>query len=451
MTASLAENLPKSLTMLDPVSLVLYLTPMGLILYLYLRRYNSHHDASIRVRNEALEAGLTEPASLHPVIDPLKCTGCSSCIAACPEMPGHQVLGLIHGKAELINPTDCIGHGACLTACPHGALSLVFGTERRGVDIPHVQANFETNVPGIFIAGELGGMGLIRNAIEQGRQALESIRQSRKKAGGEDLDVFIVGAGPAGFSASLAAMEHGMECVTVEQESLGGTVAHFPRGKIVMTAPVHLPVVGQVKFRETTKEKLMDFWQEAEQKTKVAINYQERVESISSTGNSFEIQTNKSTYRAHAVLLAIGRRGTPRKLGVPGEELPKVTYRLIDPDQFKGQHVLVVGGGDSALEAAETISAVEGTSVALSYRSGAFSRAKQKNRQKVEQAERDGRLTVLFNSNVISIDHDRVKLEQEGSELELKNEAVIVSAGGILPTTFLQSMGIEVETKFGTA
>jgi len=437
--------------MQDPVSFLLYITPMGLILYLYVRRHRSHHDASIRTRKEALEAGLTEPASLHPVIDPTKCTGCSSCIAACPEMPGHQVIGLIHGKAELINPTECIGHGACLTACPHGAITLVFGTERRGVDIPHVQSNFESNVPGIFIAGELGGMGLIRNAVEQGRQAVESIYKSRNKANGADLDVLVVGAGPAGFSASLAAMERGLKCVTVEQETLGGTVAHYPRGKIVMTAPVHLPKVGKVKFRETTKEKLLEFWEQTEEKTNVAINYKERVESVASVANGFEVQTSKSSYRTHAILLAIGRRGTPRKLGVPGEESPKVTYRLIDPEQFKGQHVLVVGGGDSALEAAETISAVEGTTVTLSYRSGAFTRAKPKNRQKVEQAEKAGRLTVLFSSNVVSIGSGLVTLEQQGNQMELKNEAVIVSAGGILPTAFLQSIGIEVETKFGTA
>lgn len=436
--------------MLDPVAFLLYITPMALILWLYVRRSNSQHAANVRVRKDALEAGLTEPASLHPVIDPVKCTGCRSCIAACPEMPGHRVLGLIHGKAELINPTECIGHGACLTACPHGAITLVFGTERRGVDIPNVQANFETNVPGIFIAGELGGMGLIRNAIEQGRQALESIYECRDKANGTDLDVLIVGAGPAGFSASLAAMERGLKCITVEQETLGGTVAHYPRGKIVMTAPVELPKVGTVRFRETTKEKLLSFWEQTARETEVDINFNERVESVASVESGFEIKTNRSRYRAHAILLAIGRRGTPRKLGVPGEESSKVTYHLTDPDQFAGQHVLIVGGGDSALEAAETISAVEGTTVTLSYRSDAFGRAKPKNRQKVEQAEKEGRLKVLYSSNVTSIGADSVQLEQQGNELELKNDAVIISAGGILPTAFLESIGIEVETKFGT-
>jgi thioredoxin reductase/NAD-dependent dihydropyrimidine dehydrogenase PreA subunit len=445
------SNKTNELFMLDPVSLFFYLIPMGLILYLYVRRYSGHHGSSVRARQDALEAGLTEPASLHPDIDPTKCTGCRACIAACPEIPGHQVIGLIHGKAELINPTDCIGHGACLTACPHGAITLVFGTERRGVDIPHVQVNFESNVPGIFIAGELGGMGLIRNAIEQGRQAVESIYGARNEANSLDLDLLIVGAGPAGFSASLAAMECGLSCVTVEQESLGGTVAHYPRGKIVMTAPVDLPIFGKVNFRETTKEKLLTFWEEVEVKTNVAISYKERVESVVSIESGFEIKTNKASYRAHAILLAIGRRGTPRKLGVPGEEQAKVIYHLIDPCQYKNQHVLVVGGGDSALEAAETISAVEGTSVTLSYRSNAFGRAKQKNRQKVELAEKEGRLNVIFNSNVVSIGADQVTLEQEGNHIELKNEAVIVSAGGILPTPFLQSLGIEVETKYGTA
>jgi len=218
-----------------------------------------------------------------------------------------------------------------------------------------------------------------------------------------------------------------------------------------MTSPAQLPCVGKVRFRETTKEKLMEFWQDVARQTKVVINYSERVESITSVEGGFEVGTSRSSYHARTVLLAIGRRGTPRKLDVPGEESSKVVYRLIDPEQFKGRHVLVVGGGDSALEAAVSIAAIEGTTVTLSYRSGAFSRAKSKNRDKVAQAEKEGRLTVLFNSNVVTIGTDWVTLQQQGREIRLENEAVIINAGGILPTAFLKSIGIEFETKFGTA
>jgi thioredoxin reductase (NADPH) len=430
--------------------LLYYLVPLLLMVLWNVASRRRVESANAAQLEENRDAGLTEPASLHPVIDPRKCMGCGSCVSACPES---NVLGLIQGKAHLIHPTHCIGHGACKVACPMDAITLVFGSEKRGVDIPQVQPNFETNMPGIFIAGELGGMGLIRNAVDQGRQALENIRKVRGvgKARGDWLDLVIVGAGPAGFAASLGALEHKLKYVTLEQDSLGGTVAHFPRGKLVMTAPVQLPLVGKVKFTETTKEELLEFWQGVEKATGLSINYQERVEKIVADGEGYRIETARNHYKARTVLLAIGRRGTPRKLGVPGEDLAKVCYRLIDPEQYRGQHVLVVGGGDSALEAATSIAEQAGTRVSLSYRSEAFSRAKEKNRNKVEQAVSEGRLSVLFKSNVTEILERGVKLDHDGQPLELRNDAVIVSAGGILPTPFLKNIGIEVETKYGTA
>jgi thioredoxin reductase/Pyruvate/2-oxoacid:ferredoxin oxidoreductase delta subunit len=398
------------------------------------------------ILENAVNEGLTEPASLHPVIEVHKCIGCASCITACPE---GNVLGLIQGKSTLINPTHCIGHGACKKACPVDAISLVFGTEKRGVDIPMVKVDFETNVPGIYIAGELGGMGLIRNAVEQGRQAMDAI--AANKGGSGEYDVIIIGAGPAGFSATLGAKQKGLRYLTIEQDSLGGTVFNFPRGKVVMTQPMQLPVVGKIKIRETTKEALLAMWQEVEKKTGIRINYQENMQSISAVNDGFEVNTSKGTYTTAKVLLAIGRRGTPRKLGVPGEELPKVVYRLIDPQQYRGQKVLVVGGGDSALEAACSIAEQEGTHVTVSYRSDAFSRAKEKNRQKIEQAEQQGRIRLILKSNVKKITQETVEIDQEGTSIDIENDAVIVSAGGILPTPMLKEIGIEVETKHGTA
>lgn len=406
---------------------------------------------SVEVHQQSVEAGLNEPASLHPLIDPLQCIGCGSCIKACPEQPTHHVLGLIDGKAQLVSPTDCIGHGACRVACPVGAIQLVFGTATRGVDLPRVTPWFETNVPGIFVAGELGGMGLIRNAVEQGRQAVEQIHQRCARGAGE-LDLVIVGAGPAGFAASLAALERGLRFVTLEQESLGGCVFQYPRGKIVMTQPAKLPLVGEVKLRTTSKEELLELWHGIEQRFGLALNYGERVDRIERAGDSFRVQSSKREYQAPTVLLAIGRRGTPRKLGVPGEELPKVVYRLIEPEQYAGQHVLVVGGGDSALEAAASIAeAGGGGRTTLSYRGEAFSRAKQQNRERVVAAEREGLLRVLLASQLQAIERDCIRLVHRGSTQELANDAVIVNAGGVLPTQFLRSVGVEIDTKFGTA
>jgi len=428
--------------------LVMYFAPMLIIWAIYLRRHGKRQQAAIDIRDAARRDGLTEPASLHPVIDPLRCIGCGSCVSACPE---RTVLGLIDHKAELVNPTYCVGHGACKAACPEDAITLVFGTEKRGVDIPLVNTNFETNVPGMFIAGELGGMGLIRNSVEQGRQAMESVAKLKGIGQGRDLDVVIVGAGPAGFAASLAAMERKLRFVTLEQDTLGGTVAHFPRGKVVMTAPMNLPLVGKVKINETRKEALLELWQEVQRKTGLKINEGERVEEIHKKDQGFLVKTGRGGYETRAVLLAIGRRGTPRKLGVPGEELPKVVYRLLDPEQYRGRYVLVVGGGDSALEAATSIADEAGSTVTLSYRAEAFSRCKEKNRRKAQEAEAAGRLQILLQSEVKEITSDGVRLDHKGQRVDLPNDAVIVCAGGILPTVFLKTIGIEVETKFGTA
>lgn len=429
-----------------------YLVPVALIWVVYVGMRTVRQRRYVSARDEAVNAGLTEPASLHPLINPNKCVGCGSCANACPEQPGHQVLGVINGKSTLLNPTDCIGHGACRTACPQEAITLVFGTERRGVDIPVVKPDFETDVPGVFIAGELGGMGLIRNAIEQGRQAMDSVagRPGVGSGGGDLLDVVVVGAGPAGFSASLTAMQHGLRYATVEQDSLGGTVYGYPRGKLVMTAPVDLPMHGRMKFDEVVKEELLEFWEGVEKKTGVKINYKERVEGIFREGDRFTVKTTRSSYSTRTVLLAIGRRGTPRKLGVPGEDVPKVVYRLIDPEQYRGMHVLVVGGGDSALEAATSIAAEPGTTVTLSYRSKAFTRAKEKNRRKVKEAEDGGKMKVLMKSNVTEIKEETVVIDHDGKEVEIENNAVIVCAGGILPTDFLKNIGIRIETKYGT-
>jgi thioredoxin reductase (NADPH) len=241
-----------------------------------------------------------------------------------------------------------------------------------------------------------------------------------------------------------------MRYLTVEQDSLGGTVAHFPRRKIVMTQPAELPLVGKVKFTEVLKEDLLAFWVGVVKQHQLRIRYGERVDGIKKNGQGFEVQTTRGAYATRAVLLAIGRRGTPRKLEVPGEEQPKVVYRFIDPEQYAGQHVLVVGGGDSALEAAGTIAAETDATVTLSYRSEAFSRAKPKNRDRVDKAVKEGKLKLMLKSKVIEIGQNSVELEWQGKRQQLQNDAIIVCAGGILPTNFLKSIGIEVETKHGT-
>jgi thioredoxin reductase/NAD-dependent dihydropyrimidine dehydrogenase PreA subunit len=434
---------------MDALTWVFYLIPCAVLLVWHARRRRRLERVSAIAQEKT---GAAEPASIHPAINPTRCIGCKSCIKACPEQAHHDVLGLIGGRAVLVSPGDCIGHGACKTACPVNAITLVFGSERRGVDIPIVTPTFESSVPGMFVAGELGGMGLIRNALEQGRQAMESIAARRSGSTGKAnglLDVFIVGAGPAGFAATLTAKSKGMRYVTVEQESLGGAVFQYPRGKLVMTAPATVPLLGKVNFRQTSKEALLQFWTDAEKKTDIKINYRERVEDIARNGDTFTVKTSKATYETRSVLLAIGRRGTPRKLGVPGEEMSKVVYRLIDPEQYSGQQVLVVGGGDSALEAAASIAEAGAGGVVLSYRGAEFDRAKARNRERIQSAASGGKMKVLMKSNIKQIETTAVAIEHEGSTVNVTNDAVIVSAGGVLPSEFLKRIGITVETKRG--
>ncbi|WP_317931825.1 NAD(P)-binding domain-containing protein [Halioxenophilus sp. WMMB6] len=411
------------------------------------RQWHGNRRALARMA-EAEQSGLLEPASLHPLIDPNRCLGCGSCVSACPE--GH-VLGLINRRAQLVTPSACIGHGACQKACPTEAITLVFGTASRGVEIPAVSSDFESSVPGLFIAGELGGMGLIRNAISQGQQAATAAAAMARKRQGGDFDLIIVGAGPAGLSAALAAKQKKLRYLVLEQDSIGGTIAHYPRGKVVMTAPATLPGVGKFQFKEASKEALMAYWQQVAQEQQLAVKTEQRVANIEHDAEGFTIHTERQQFRARTVLLAMGRRGTPRKLGVAGEELGKVIYRLQEPEQYRGRRVLVVGGGDSALEAALAIAEQPGSRVTLSYRGDAFGRAKQKNRERVAEFAADGRLQLLLSSEVQNITADSVELSTVAGRQRLGNDDIIVCAGGILPTPFLKKIGIHVQEKFGTA
>lgn len=433
----------------NAIYLLLYGALVVVLIAWHLKRRGQRHKTEAAQLAETEKSGLNEPPSLHPAVDPNRCLGSGACAKACPE----GALGVVNGKATLINGAACIGHGACATACPVQALTLVFGSEKRGIDIPNISRDFETNVPGVFIAGELGGMGLIRKTAEQGRQAMAAIRRRSEGDHGAPLDVVIVGAGPAGLSAGLSALHHKLRYVIVEQEdSLGGSVYHYPRNKIAMTAPVKLDLVGTVRLgSEVQKEKLLEFWHQVVQRTGLALNFNERFERLDKLGDgSFDVQTSRGRYHARSVLLALGRRGTPRKLEVPGEDLPKVVYRLVDAEQYAGRNLLVVGGGDSALEAAIALADEAAAKVTLSYRGAAFSRVKEKNRQRLQELEGKGRVRVLMESTVRRIDPAQVTLALKGgSEQSLANDYVIVCAGGVLPTPLLKDIGIQFETKFG--
>ncbi len=418
------------------------------VVAVYLIRLRRISRKTARKISEARAAGTHEPVSLHPVVDPNNCIATGACIAACPEK---DILGLLKGKATPINASRCVGHGACFHACPTQAISLCIGTEKRGVELPHVNQDFETNIPGISIAGELGGMGLIRNAVEQGRQAVEHIAGVLDRTHRAEYDLLIVGAGPAGISGSLTAKKQGLKFLTLEQDSLGGTVFTFPRSKVVMTSPMELPMHGRVKMLETSKGELLDLWQKVLNKQDIRVLEHTKAERIHPEGNHFRISTSTGhEYTAKHVLLAIGRRGTPRKLNVPGEETEKVAYRLLEPEQIQDEHILVVGGGDSAVEAA--LQLCDQNQVVLSYRKEAFSRIKPRNNDKVQEAMHRGRLDVRFNTQLRHIEKEEVLLANGGTgNQRIPNDRVYIFAGGELPTQFLNKIGIQITKKFGEA
>ena len=420
-----------------------------LIIFIYLRRKSRDSKIVDEKIRQAKVNGLYEPVSLHPVIDANRCIQTGACVRACPE---HDIIGIRNGKATVINASRCIGHGACFHACPTEAISLHIGTEKRGVDLPHIGQNFETNIPGIYIAGELGGMGLIKNAVEQGRQAVENIVKSLGKQHNAEYDLIIVGAGPAGISAALTAKKHNLKFLILEQDTLGGTVFTFPRSKIVMTSPMDLPLFGKIKLYQTTKSELLNLWQTVIRSNNIDISENSRVESIVQMDSTFTVATSRGDkYTASRVLLSIGRRGTPRKLNVPGETREKVAYRLLDPENITGKHIIIVGGGDSAVESALMLS--DQNKVTISYRSETFSRIKPLNSTAVNEAVASGKLEILFNTNITSIDPDTVSIEnvKTGERFTLPNHLVYIFAGGELPIQFLEKTGIRITRKFGEA
>jgi len=429
-------------------NLVTYTVLFLLAIIIVIKYIKSKRQSSAITRekiNKAKAAGIFEPVSLHPSIDPDSCIGSGACITACPEK---DILGIAGGKATTINASRCVGHGACFHACPVQAISLVIGTEKRGVELPHVNEKFMTNVPGVYIAGELGGMGLIKNAVEQGKQAVENIASSLSKKSGAQYDLIIIGAGPAGIAASLSAKKLGISSVCLEQDSIGGTVFTFPRAKIVMTSPMDLPLYGKVKFVETNKQQILELWNEVITKNSIDIKEYNKVTSVQKSENIFQVETSAGVYTSEAILLAIGRRGSPRKLGVPGENLPKVYYRLLEPELIKEQDILVVGGGDSAVESAMML-ADENNRVKLSYRADSFSRIKSKNLELLEEYKKSGKIDVILKSNVKEIKEKSALIEIDNEIAEINNDLVYVFAGGELPNQFLEKIGINITKKYG--
>jgi thioredoxin reductase (NADPH) len=413
-------------------------------LVMHLRRLKKRDQRA----REALEKGKLRsdgPQSQHPHIDANYCIGCATCTNVCPE---GDVLAMLGGKAVIVNGYKCIGHALCAEACPVGAITMVMASPSVSADLPHLTREYESSIKNLFIAGELGGLALIKNAINQGRECIDTIagRLTSLRTGRSDAnihDVLIVGAGPAGISASLRAIERKLSYITVDEGEMGGTVAKYPRQKLVLTSPVHFPLYGKFKKTELSKEELLKFWGQVLARNDFNFRSGEKVEGIQKVEDgSFSVATSKATYRSRAVILAIGKSGSPRKLGIKGEELPKVMYRLIEADHYVNKRILIVGGGDSAVEAAMGLAHQVGNAVTVSYRQASFNRIKERNSQRLADDIRKGKLKVLFNSTPIEIMNSSVVLETNGARHSIPNDFVWVFAGGEPPTAFLKKIGV---------
>ena len=420
----------------------------GIICFFFLMIYLRSLKKREARAHEAAEKGKLYsegPKAQHPHIDNNYCIGCATCTTVCPE---GDVLAMIGGKAVIVNGYKCIGHGLCADACPVGAITMVMASPSMAADMPHLTPEFETTVPNLFIVGELGGLALIKNAVNQGRDCVDTIA-ARLKANGEIRpiegvhDLLVIGAGPAGISASLRAIEHKLNYLTIERDEIGGTVAKYPRQKLVMTSPVEFPMYGKFKKLQLSKENLLAFWDMILNRSDFNVSTGEKVEDIKKGEDGiFTVITGNNQYRARVVILGLGRAGEPRKLGVKGEDLPKVMYRLIEADHYINKKILVIGGGDSAVEAAMGLASQTGNKVTLSYRSERFSRIKERNAKRIEEFIQSRKLQALFNSNPVEFKPESVVLEVNGSNQEIPNDYVWIFAGGTPPTAFLKKIGV---------
>ncbi len=406
----------------------------------YFIKFRKEQTKSARRLEEARSLGI-QPKSQFPQINRAACIGCGSCVEACPE---GDVLAVVWGTAEVINGDRCVGHGFCETACPVGALKVGLGDVKSRPDIPILTEQNETSVPGVFIAGELSGISLIRHAVSQGQKVTREIfRRIKQNPPEARFDIAIVGAGPAGLTAALTAHESNLSCVVLDQYDLGGTILHYPRKKLVMTQPVEVPYYGHLNRDEYSKEELLDIWRQVAKTSELDVRPGQRVENITGREGSFTLTTSDGhEFKAGFVVLALGRRGTPRKLGAPGEDLPKVLYQLIDAQSYQKQHVLVVGGGDSAVEAAVGLARQPGNKVTISYRKPRFFRIKKKNEDAIRQMISSKSIDAVFESQVKEIRETTVVLTSADGEIELPNDAVIIQAGGIPPFEMLKEFGI---------
>ena len=317
---------------------------------------------------------------------------------------------------------------------------------------PEIDANGETSVKGVFIIGDLTGIPLLKLAAESGKKIidffesdkdLQKLKEASKDSG--IFDLIIVGAGPAGITAGIEASKRNYKFTILEASQKFSTILNFPKGKPIIAAPEGYKQEAELKINDGTKESLLEELNEQIKNIDLQLHEGVRVERIEKQKNHLTIVTTEGSYKALRIVLAIGKTGNAKMLNIPGENLPKVFNRLIDPQEAKNEDVLVVGGGDSALETAIAVSEFAET-VTLSYRKSEFARAKQQNVERLNKLVERGKVKLRTETNVKEIKENEVVLvDKQGEVSKIENSMVFVMIGKELPTEFFRRSNIKME------
>lgn len=319
---------------------------------------------------------------------------------------------------------------------------------------PALRRGNESNIKGMFVIGDLAGAPVIKLAMAQGVEVVDYIselpdmRDAGQGTDADPYDVIIVGAGAAGLNAALAAAERGWRYLVLEKSKIANTIENFPEGKWVYAEPDSKPAKGKLWLDGATKEDLIARWHQIIHDNDLAVHTEEAMTSATKESDgTFTVKTEQGEYRTRKIIIASGQRGNPRYLKVPGEEQERVYHRLYAPRKYKNEKIIVVGGGNSAIEAALTLS--EQNDVTISYRKDEFSRLFKDNREQMDAAIEEGRITTIFNSNVTDFGDGvaTVSVDDEG-EQQLEFDHAFVLIGAEVPVKFLKSLGLRLENEW---